>query len=393
MRWLRILIRALVLVLALVCAMPFTLPGWLIGGVTSISPFLTCMALLTKAFGLILVTGVLMGGTSLFVPRFFCRWICPSGTCQQAAVALSPVKGKARWTARMPRVGKVLFLAAVGGAVVGYPVFIWLDPVSLFLGSAGLLARWKTLSVSTGILAMGMPFLMLLAVLAPGVWCGKICPTGGLQDFVWKISRRVQQWIHPQGTPSQPHGAFGRRVFLGLGLGVGYRLVVPRRIGKPKGEALRPPWSMPPGSFETLCARCGACVRACPSRIIKYGGTEEGIGAWLAPEIDFVNGRYCPDACVECGKVCPSGAIARFSVKTKAQAPIGIVEIDYEYCRLAEGGGCSFCVLECPRKALSIIFDKARGIRRVLIDSEKCTGCGKCLKVCPVDVMRVVRKH
>jgi ferredoxin len=393
MRRLRIIVRTSVLILALICAMPFTLPGWLTGGVTSISPFLTCMALLTKAFGFFLTIGIMMGVISLFVPRFFCRWICPSGTCQQMAVALSPVKKKARWFITFPRIGKVLFLAAVGGAIVGYPLFIWLDPVSLFLASTGLLIRWKTLSLSTAFLAMGMPFLILLAVLAPGMWCGKICPTGALQDFLWALSRRVKQWMDPQGTPSGSQGAFGRRAFLGLGLGVGYRLVVPRRIGKPKGEALRPPWSMSPGAFEALCARCGACVRACPSRIIKYGGAEEGIGAWLAPEIDFADGRYCPEACTECGKVCPSGAIGRFTVASKEQAPIGIVEIDDDYCRLAEGRGCGFCILECPRNALRIIFDRTRRYRRVQIDSEKCTGCGKCLRVCPVDVMRVVRKQ
>ncbi|MEI6646489.1 MAG: 4Fe-4S dicluster domain-containing protein [bacterium] len=392
MKQARIAIRASVLTLALLCAMPIAMPSWLIGGVTSVSPFLTCMALLTGAMGILLMVGLGVGITCLFVPRFFCHWICPSGTCQTVVAAISPFKAKRDWIAKVPHVGGILFLIAAGGAVVGYPLFIWLDPLSLFLSSVGALARWKAMTLATGALAIGLPSLLVLAVIAPGFWCRKLCLAGALQDLLWRVSRLVKKGKNEKDVTLERGAAFGRRAFIGLGLGAGYRMVVPRHIGKAKGEALRPPCSMPPGKFENSCARCGACVRSCPSRIITCGGVGDGLRGWLAPEVIFDEGRYCPDSCSACGQVCPTGAIGRFTKETKNRSPLGILEIDHESCRMVENGGCGFCLSECPRKALSTVFDKKLEARRVQINLSKCNGCGKCLKCCPVEVMRVVRR-
>jgi ferredoxin-type protein NapF len=394
MKQVRQVIRVIILGMALTCAMPLALPAWLIGHVTSLSPFLACMTLLTGAMGFALVTGLFLGLGCLLAPRFFCRWICPAGTCQNAVAALSPLKNRTGWSAKMPQVGKMFFLVAAGGALVGYPILIWLDPLSLFLSSAGALARWRVMTLETSVLALGLPLLLVLALVAPGLWCGKICPAGALQDILGQVSNIVRQYRKGKFAPASESGnAFGRRAFIGLGLGAGYRMMIPRRLGKPKGEALRPPWGLLPGMFESSCARCGACVRACPSRIIIYGGTGEGLGSWLAPEVEFENGRYCPDSCSACGEVCPTGAIGRFTTSTKSKFPLGILEIDHESCRLVESGGCGFCIVECPRKALSIVYDKKLQARRVQINPAKCNGCGKCLKCCPVDVMSVIRRE
>jgi ferredoxin-type protein NapF len=394
MKQARHVIRVIILGMALICAMPFALPSWLIGYVTSLSPFLACMALLTGAIGFALLAGVVIGLVCLLAPRFFCRWICPAGTCQNVAAALSPLKNRMGWSAKVPRVGSVLVLLAAGGALVGYPILIWLDPLSLFLTSVGGLSRWRVITLETSAMALGLPLLLVLALIAPALWCGKICPAGALQDLLWQISSIVKRYCMAKSAPAtQSKNAFGRRVFISLGLGAGYRMIIPRRLGKPKGEALRPPWSLLPGMFESSCARCGACVRACPSRIILYGGTGEGLGSWLAPEVEFENGRYCPDSCSACGEVCPTGAIGRFTTSTKSKLPLGILEIDHESCRLVESGGCAFCIVECPRKALSIVYDKKLQSRRIQINPSKCNGCGKCLKCCPVDVMRVIRRN
>ena len=390
MKQARIAIRVSVLALAIFCALPLDVPLWLIGGVTSISPFLACMTLLTGAIGFFVVAGIGAGITCLLMPRFFCHWICPAGTCQNAVSAISPFKAKRDWIAKMPQVGGVLLLIAAGGAVVGYPLFIWLDPLSLFLSSVGALARWKMITLATGALAIGLPLLLVLAIIAPGLWCRKICLAGALQDFVWRASRRVKKFKEEKDAPSAGGVAFGRRAFIGLGLGAGYRMVVPRRLCKAKGKALRPPWSLVPGMFESSCARCGACVRSCPSRIIAYGGVGDGLRGWLAPEVILEGGRYCPDSCSACGQVCPTGAIGRFTKETKSQFPLGVLEIDHESCRMVESGGCGFCLAECPRKALSTVFDKKLEARRVHVDLSKCNGCGKCLKCCPVDVMWIV---
>ena len=389
MKQARIVIRVSVLALAFFCALPLAVPLRLIGGVTSISPFLACMALLTGAISFLLIAGIGVGITCLFMPRFFCHWICPSGTCQSAVAAISPFKAKREWIDKVPQIGFALLLVAAGGAIVGYPLFIWLDPLALFLSSVGALARWHALTIATGALGIGLPLLLVLAFFAPGFWCRKLCLAGALQDLLWRVSSMVKK-AKEKDLTSEGGAAFGRRAFIGLGLGASYRMVVPKRIGKSKGEALRPPCSAIPGRFESMCARCGACVRSCPSRIITHGGAGDRLSGWLAPEVVFDEGRYCPDSCSECGQVCPTGAIGRFTKETKGRSPLGVLEIEHESCRMVESGGCGFCLVECPRKALTTVFDKKLEARRVSINLSKCNGCGKCLKCCPVDVMRVV---
>jgi len=43
--------------------------------------------------------------------------------------------------------------------------------------------------------------------------------------------------------------------------------------------------------------------------------------------------------------------------------------------------GCSFCESKCRYEAIR------ESITRFVIDREKCSDCGKCVKVCPVDAI------
>ena len=52
-----------------------------------------------------------------------------------------------------------------------------------------------------------------------------------------------------------------------------------------------------------------------------------------------------------------------------------------------QGEGCNFaCIQKCPTKAIY----KSDGI--VLIDREKCIGCGLCVKACPFDAIKMWNK-
>lgn len=44
--------------------------------------------------------------------------------------------------------------------------------------------------------------------------------------------------------------------------------------------------------------------------------------------------------------------------------------------------GCSACVYSCPFGAITMERD-SEGFRYPVVDEEKCTGCGKCRKICP----------
>jgi len=54
-----------------------------------------------------------------------------------------------------------------------------------------------------------------------------------------------------------------------------------------------------------------------------------------------------------------------------------------------EGGCvlCLSCVYQCPIRAISIIEDVS-----VVIDGEKCLGCGKCADVCQMEAIVEVKE-
>lgn len=94
---------------------------------------------------------------------------------------------------------------------------------------------------------------------------------------------------------------------------------------------------------EAKCVSCGACVKACPRKIIEIRpvgrksrrvwvnckNTEKGAAAM----------KVCKAACIGCGK----------------------------------------CVKECPEKVSAITLDNFLAY----IDPKKCIACGKCVVVCP----------
>ncbi|NLN31388.1 MAG: 4Fe-4S binding protein [Bacteroidales bacterium] len=69
-------------------------------------------------------------------------------------------------------------------------------------------------------------------------------------------------------------------------------------------------------SFNTLCSRCGNCIRACPARIIHPLTLYDLPLAWMTPVIRFEDG-YCLETCNVCSRVCPTGAIELFPPEAK----------------------------------------------------------------------------
>lgn len=323
------------------------------------------------AAGLSLLGAAALALACLFSPRFICRFVCPAGACQDAAACRSKARA---WVARVPAVGPWLVFLGLGAALAGYPLLGWLDPLALFSAAFGACRRHPQLLDWAA--AAGLPVLLALAAAAPGLWCGRLCPLGALQDLLRLPLKQPQ--LEP-GAQREPAG-LGRRAFLGLGVGAGYRVALPPGREAPD-HVVRPPASGSPARFTRLCVRCGACVRACPSRILRPGGAGAGWAGVLAPEVCFES-DYCREDCTACGEACPSGAIRAFTPRDKFARPLGVARLDQARCVLGGGRECGACVNACPYEALDFEWDPKELVSRVVVDARRCTGCGYCEFVC-----------
>lgn len=69
----------------------------------------------------------------------------------------------------------------------------------------------------------------------------------------------------------------------------------------------------------------------------------------------------------------------------------GMVLIDVDRCK-----GCGLCTHVCPSSILTLSTDtlNARGYHPVMVtDAEACTGCASCATICPDVVFTVYRRQ
>lgn len=325
----------------------------------------------------------------MIFPRWFCRFGCPAGLLQELVERARPGAPKLR--KKGPLIGPWLVLLALGGALLGYPLFLWLDPLAIF---NGFLNAWRPpLAWDSLLTGLGLPLLLGLAAVAPRFWCQRLCPLGATQDWLAR-PRRLFQAKSPLpetgraagGAPNFP----GRRWFLGICAGAAGALAVKTVRGQI--PPLRPPGSCPEPQFTGLCVRCGNCAQACPSRIIQPDFGASGVMGFLTPRLRF-DRDYCRKDCHRCNQVCPSGAIARLSLADKRRRVIGVAVVDLDLCLLAQGRECTACIRHCPYQ--SIVMESADGgfSNQPGVLSHLCNGCGACQAICPAQPARAIQIH
>lgn len=137
---------------------------------------------------------------------------------------------------------------------------------------------------------------------------------------------------------------------------------------------LRPPGAIDESSFVLTCSRGHACVAACPKGAIKVLGAEAG-AAVGTPYIDPLD-KPCY-LCLECTKVCTSGALE--ALTDMRQAKMGTVQLHTDACWAYNSMYCRVCYEQCPLSDEAITLD-AEG--RPVIQTAACVGCGVCIYVC-----------
>jgi len=356
--------------------------------VPGLSPFVAVVSLLvTRTFHVTACIGLVIGIIALLRRRWFCRWVCPMGGCADDLSRLGRYLG--RRSARFLPLGQSILWLTLGGALLGWPLLSWLDPLAVFSG----LFTSAQLHSTPGTWLTMLPALavLLLSFGWPHIWCAKICPLGALQDILsdlWKRARRLLPSAKPTDAPANAGLPLARRAVLGAVVGTASAYTL--RLTDAAGVGpLRPPGARREPEFLGLCVRCGNCIRACPTGIIKPDLGGHGLMSLMSPALSFAEG-YCREDCVACTGVCPTDALRPLAIGEKPKIRIGLPEVDINICLLGADRECSECRRWCPYGAIRYVFSESEYCLVPQIDATKCNGCGACEMACPTKPKKAI---
>ena len=234
--------------------------------------------------------------------------------------------------------------------------------------------------------------------------CGGVCPTQAIKF--------VERWnlveLKVENDPPTGESSLGRRGFLSLAAGSAAAIVggtsvavatrsFGARLDDPTSfRPVRPPGSVPEQQFLEMCIRCGECFKACPNNVLQVEGFQQGLEGLWTP---LVNADWagCESSCNACGQVCPTGAIRALPLEEKKVARMGLAIVNESTCLpFANREACQLCVDECnaagyeaieflnvhTRVDSSGIPIEGSGFVAPVVLNDKCVGCGLCQTRC-----------
>lgn len=234
--------------------------------------------------------------------------------------------------------------------------------------------------------------------------CGGVCPTHAIK-FVDRLDFFNLKIVNDPPTHETP---IGRRGFIAAAVGVaagtlggaGVAAATTRfgaNLDDPAAwRPIRPPASVPEQQFLQMCIRCGECFKACPNDVLQPLGFQQGLEGLWTPQV-VADWAGCESSCNACTQVCPTGAIRAIELVEKKVCRIGLAEVNLETCLPHAGREeCQLCVDECTAAGYHAIeFTRVgtemdaegnpiegSGFIAPLVLADKCVGCGLCQMRC-----------
>lgn len=142
-------------------------------------------------------------------------------------------------------------------------------------------------------------------------------------------------------------------------------------------QQIRPPWSINEEAFLDKCTLCHDCLRVCPTGVLVKGHAGYPITVFLAASCTF---------CSACADACKSGCFT-----PTAQAPWSLQATIGAHCVERKGVVCRACEESCPSNAI-VFRPTSGGTSLPQIDGALCTGCGACVRPCPVQAVSIMSR-
>jgi len=233
--------------------------------------------------------------------------------------------------------------------------------------------------------------------------CGGVCAPQAI-----KFVARWDGTDLKAADPPAGQRPIGRRRFLTTAAGVAGGLAggaslasVTRAFGAggddpDRSLPVRPPGSVPEQAFLQLCIRCGECFQACPNNVLQPLAFAQGLDGLWTPHV-VADWSGCEPSCSNCGQVCPTSAIRALPLEEKRAARMGLAVVNQQTCLpLAGREACRLCVDECAAAgydaieflrvgtevdALGMPVEDSGYLAPVVVP-HKCVGCGLCQTRC-----------
>lgn len=132
---------------------------------------------------------------------------------------------------------------------------------------------------------------------------------------------------------------------------------------------IRPPGSIGESDFLKRCIRCDQCIRACPTNVLQPAGLAFGLeGLWTPTLNNRIGSSGCQLNCVTCSQICPTAAIRPILLAEKlgkegfsshGPVKIGTAFFDRNRCLpWALNKPCIVCEENCPVSPKAIFTRK-----------------------------------